>query len=751
MNNFATSLAGLKERKGVLIALIAVILVPLIYAAIILTSSWGPYDNLSNLPVAVVNEDTGAMSGDEKVNVGEELVATLKEKKSLGFEYVSKDEAKKGLDDLKYYMVIEIPEDFSQNVTTVLTENPKIPELKFTQNQGLHFMAAQVTNKATEQIREELGNKITETYARSMFTQLEQVASGFQDGADGSTQLNDGAVKLKEGTGTILSSLESKSGDIDRLATGTTELKAGTGELLTSIQGGTSGVNQLADGAKAVAQGNGDLNDGILKANSGAKELKTGAQKLNGGAKDLNNGAKELKAGANKLKKGTGDVLIGLKAAKAGSTELNGAVKQLAPGSQQVADGIEQMAKHPLLGPLLATNQDFQRLREGSKSVANGLAAVAPGMEKVDGGLAALVNGQTEIDNGMGALVTGTTKLEGGSGQLLTGTNQLVAGTSQLSSGTSQLSDGSSKLVAGANKLSDGNASLKGSWGKLSDGAQKLNNGAGQINDGNQTVKTGWGTLTDGVKQVDDGIGQLEGGSKELATGLTGGAEKVSAIKADDANIAQFASPVKLNGEVINEYPMYRYANAPYVLSLALFVGVLALALLFDIRKPDDVEVSGIKWYSTVFSKMAGAAVLQAIIMSVFALFFIKLSVGNGILLVLFSVVASLAFLAIVFFLVALAGNIGRLIAVAFVVLQLSTTGSSLPIEMLPAGLRTLSNFLPMRYSIDSFKALISLDNTSAAWSNVTMLAIYLILALVLTAVVAVIHSRSSSQSSIEA
>lgn len=33
-------------------------------------------------------------------------------------------------------------------------------------------MAAQVTKSATEKIREQLGNKVTETYEKSLFTQF---------------------------------------------------------------------------------------------------------------------------------------------------------------------------------------------------------------------------------------------------------------------------------------------------------------------------------------------------------------------------------------------------------------------------------------------------------------------------------------------------------------------------------------------------------------------------------------------------
>ncbi|WP_043934021.1 YhgE/Pip family protein [Bacillus sp. EB01] len=795
MENFSTSLSALKERKGAVIAIIAVILVPLIYAALILSASWGPYDNLSNLPVAVVNNDAGAMSGDEEVNVGNQLVDSLKKSMTLGFKFVSSEEAKKGMEDLTYYMTIEIPEDFSQRVTTVLEENPQIPELTYTQNEGLHFMAAQVTNKAAEQIREQLGNQITETYVRNVFTQLEQVAAGFQDGAEGSTKINEGSVKLKGGTGQILSSLETKAPDISKLADGAKELKAGTGELATKIQGGTAGVNQLADGSKTLAagfkpfsDGTNQLNAGILAAKSGAFKLAKGSNDLSKGLNDANNGAITLNNGMKELKAGTNGVLEGLQGVQGKLPELIEGTKSIAaglgeaktsvetllePGARQVADGVKQLSKHPILGPVLLADKDFQRLLEGSEALANGMtlyknktAPLAPGAQRIANGLDAedpktldikgavdqLVAGSDKLDkgakallDGSGALANGTSRLAAGAGEIAKGNSDLAAGTGELATGSGKIVAGANELAAGAKKVADGNGTLQSSWTALSNGAQKINNGMAQVSEGNQTVNTGWGTLTDGVKQVDNGIGQIESGSKELADGLKGGAEKVGAIRADDSNIAQFASPVALKQNVLNSFPMYRYANAPYVLALALFVGVLVMTVVFNMRKPDTQEVSSFTWYSSLFSKMAGVAVLQAVIASVCTLFFLKLSAYHSILLVIFAIIASLAFLSIVFFLVAAAGNIGRFIAFVFLVLQLSTTGSSLPIAMLPEGLRTLSTFLPMRYAIDSFRSIISLDNAGAGWANAFVLLFFLISGLALAAVVVFFQNKRSN------
>ncbi|GAM15779.1 YhgE/Pip domain-containing protein [Mesobacillus selenatarsenatis] len=92
---FLAQMTQLASNKGVLYSVIAALLVPIVYGGILLSPDWGPYDNLSNLPVAVVNNDKGAMSGDEALNVGEDLVADLKKSNDLGWKFVDSEEAEK--------------------------------------------------------------------------------------------------------------------------------------------------------------------------------------------------------------------------------------------------------------------------------------------------------------------------------------------------------------------------------------------------------------------------------------------------------------------------------------------------------------------------------------------------------------------------------------------------------------------------------------------------------------------------------
>lgn len=740
LNWFKAEMAKLTKNKGVLISIIAVLLIPIVYAAVLLSATWSPYDNLSNLPVAVVNKDVGAMSGDEEINVGRDLIEDFKKGRDLGWKFVSEEDAAKGLEDLDYYMVIEIPEDFSKNVTTVLEPEPQQLELRYIQNEGLNFMAAQVTNSATERIREQLGNKITETYVRNLFSQLGVLSDGVQSAADGSEQIYTGSTELKDGTGQLLTALTDKSGDIDKLASGAKQLEAGTLELMRTLTIKQGDISKLASGAKDIDNGTGLLLQ-TLKGKTGDVDK-------------LSSGAKEIHSGLTSLKDGSSQVLVGLKFArtelekglnafKPGTEGLGGAIGQINGGTkglltptQGLYDGLQNyLTTHPEL----QNDNQFLTLVGTSEAVSKGITTLATYTDQLNTQVGELLSkltpGPTSMLTDFDKLIAGQENVYTGATDLAAGSGQLAVGVSDLSTGWKTLTESLSTLHAGASRISAGNQTVNQGWRQLSAGATQLNSGMKQVSDGTSTVQTGWGSLTDGVTKVDDGLVKLNAGSEELATGLKSGAEEASALDVTDKNIAMFSSPVELAPEKVNGYQYYRDSTAPYILSLGLFVGILLMSFVVDFRKPAEVT-SGISWFIGKFLNLAVLAIIQALVVSLFVLLVLNLEVGNSFAFILFACFVSLTFLTIIFFLVAAAGNIGRFIAFIFIVLQLSTTGSNLPIEMLPEGLRSLSAFLPLTYTNAGFKAIISLDNAGSAWGNTGILFGVLLAFLVLAFVV---------------
>src|SRR5699024_11436841 len=92
-------------------------IVPILYAGMFLWAFWDPYDHLEDVPVAIVNEDSGYVYEGERLEIGNELVDKLKEEADFDFHFVDKQAGLHGLQKQDYYIVIEIPEDFSEKST----------------------------------------------------------------------------------------------------------------------------------------------------------------------------------------------------------------------------------------------------------------------------------------------------------------------------------------------------------------------------------------------------------------------------------------------------------------------------------------------------------------------------------------------------------------------------------------------------------------------------------------------------------
>ena len=69
---------SLLRNKLMLIVVIAIIVIPIIYAGLFLKSMWDPYGNVDSLPVAVVNEDKPVEYNGKTLSIGKDMTDELK-------------------------------------------------------------------------------------------------------------------------------------------------------------------------------------------------------------------------------------------------------------------------------------------------------------------------------------------------------------------------------------------------------------------------------------------------------------------------------------------------------------------------------------------------------------------------------------------------------------------------------------------------------------------------------------------------
>lgn len=344
MSLMAKEWKALVSNKKVLIPVLAVLFIPLMYAGMFLWAFWDPYEQLDQLPVAVVNEDTGADYDGTELQIGSELVDNLKANPKFKWKFVSKDEAVRGLENEQYYMMIEIPENFSENATTLMDEDPQSLELKYVPNEGFNFLSGQIGGTAVAQIKEEVSNTITKTYAESIFENIDKLADGLGDASDGAGKIDEGVVDLKGGSAELKEKLELLAGKSITFKDGLNDASAGAKKLADGAQELDSGLGQLQDGSGKLYSGSvsaekgaAQLNEGLGTSLSGMKELQSNVPKLTAGAEGISAGAGELSGGVNRLSDGS-------TALAAGAGELSTGLDKLSAGNQAAYKGAGELS-----------------------------------------------------------------------------------------------------------------------------------------------------------------------------------------------------------------------------------------------------------------------------------------------------------------------------------------------------------------------------------------------------------------------
>lgn len=560
-----------------------------------------------------------------------------------------------------------------------------------------------------------------------------------------------------------LNKLVSKSGE---LQTGTTDLSNGMGKLV-------EGQSQLEKGSQAIQKGLQDLNSKVKSSAAGLEEMQSKGPSILNTVNEKIDGAGANVKQLNELTQSTaGD-------AKNAAQEVANLQKQIESLPKEYQEQLQpfitsavkstatvQQKAVGVAGGTNKLNEEVKQLKGEIHQTTNGLQNKLPnseGVKTLAGGIEKLTNVQNEfvskfhgfgegLDNakigadklkdGSVQLIDGVTQLQSGSGKVTAGLGQLSVGVNQLADGSNQVTGGLGTLSVGVNQLADGSNQVTGGLGTLSAGAGQMSggitqlaNGSGQVTTGLSTLSTGSTQLIDGVNKLADGSGKVtdglvkvNDGSGELAEKLGEGAEKTGEVKGTDKTYDMFASPVKVKTEKMAEVPNYGTGFTPYFLSLGLFVGALLLSIVYPLRDTVGVPKSGFSWFISKFGVLLSVGIIQAIVADVILLFGLGVEVQSIPYFILFSIVTSLAFIALIQCLVTAFGDAGRFIAILTLIIQLTTSAGTFPLELIPKYLQPFNAWLPMTYSVSGFKAVVSSGDFNFMWQNIGILMIFIVL-----------------------
>ncbi|WP_278452480.1 YhgE/Pip family protein [Thomasclavelia spiroformis] len=770
------------------IVIIAIIVIPSIYAGVFLGSILDPYGNTKNIPVAVVNEDKKVKYDNSTLDVGKELAESLKKNDSMNFNLVDSKTASKGLKNGEYYMIITIPSDFSKNATTLLDENPQKMILNYTTNPGSSYIASKMDDSAIAKIKAEVSSTITKTYAKTIFNQLGSIKNGMTMAADGSSEINDGSNQLIDGNKTISKNLQ----------------------LLAS-----SSIT-FKDGASTLTNGLKDYTQGVLTINNGIYSLKEGVNTFNDSTPILSDGINELGQGASKLKDGTDQYTKAIASAFVGSQQLisnneiltqgveslaNGTT-QLKEGNQLIVNGLEQMASQvnnanisisdytKLIDKLENSNNPTYQalakkiLTEGlTKEEADALGLASLGIKEalpssyeliktMNTNLSTMnnaLNNDTGLLAGSKAIQSNLNQLDASinSGQYTNSSGELVTipkekslktglltyfnGVSNLNAGLTKLNENSTTLNIGATKLKDGTKQLALQTPTLINGINTLNQGVNRLALGTSTLTSNNSSLINGANQLTNGASQINNGANQLAfgsialgegldtlkngtttlsTSLKDGVNQINNVNGDEKTFDMIASPVDTSHQEISIVENNGQGMAPYMMSVGLYVACMAFTLMYPLFNDIEKAESGFKYWLSKASIWFAVLAIAAILMIGSLMIFCNLNPQQLFMTFIFAVIVGCALIALVTLLSILCGKIGEFILLVFMVINLGGSAGTYPLETSGTIYQIIHPFMPFTYSVNGFRKVLSMPNVSVNYEIMIFVGIIVVCSL---------------------
>ena len=653
-----------------------------------------------------------------------------------------------------------------------------------TVNNGVQTLQAAVTPLAS-------GASQLASGSTTLASGVNQYTSGVGLLAAGLTKLSANSAALNAGTATLASGVNQYTSGVDQLGSGLTTLKNNSASLRSGAASLNQGASQLSNGASQLnATVNSSLGSldftGIMSAMNQASQMKSSLASLQSGLTQAQSALSAVSTEANQLETAS-SALSGVSSAASSLSEVHQndtAIVQLADdlansttdattkdklltiaqeaGSNETAlgqvnslstslstslSGLQSQLNNLDLASLqttlsgaqttlkqanqlLTTLQGYQgalsampsqlaALKQATNSLASGAASLQSGMSTAQAGINQYTAGVDTAASGASQLSANSASLTNGANQLQSGVSQYTAGVNQANAGTGQLTANSAALVSGANQLATALIQLNAKVPSLVSGVSALASGTQKLVDNSPALVAG--------------TAKLNAGAGELADKLISGAEKVNAVQPSKKAAKMFAAPTTVKHTNYSYVPNYGHALAPYVLSVALYVGALIFNFVYPIRR---VALFGRKASAWWASKLAVG--MTSVTVMALAEGGIMMLLGLQVLhvpsffwtLILFG----WASMAVVMFLSMTFDNPGRFVAMVLLMLQLGGSGGTFPMQVTMKFYNVIHWYLPMTYSILGLRNGISggLGAHYVAFCNSVLLAITIVFVILL-------------------
>lgn len=424
--------------------------------------------------------------------------------------------------------------------------------------------------------------------------------------------------------------------------------------------------------------------DAVLGASQTARES---LQRLQEGTQQLHRGAGELQRNLQRAVQ-AGQQL------QAGADRYAAAVASLTDGVKQLGTGVRALdARAPAAGDLQVLTQGAQQLAQGQQELLSQWSRLEPGVQQ-------LLSGGVQLRDQSAALPLVGQRLADGAGQLVDGLVQLRQGLAAMEVAQQRLGTGALQLSRGVAQATDGFAQFSGGVGTLA--------GRWPPDAKLEELAQSGRSLGAATQQLAQALQQLQAGSQRLEWGL---ATLRAALPPDIQTLPGtpkgLAAPVEPQVMVDAPVSSNGMGFVPNFVPVALWLGAVMTAFIFHLRRlPVQAETFGrvpqLLGKLGVLSAINLVQALMVLLMAAALLGLRPVHLGG---LAVTMVVSSLTFMLVILALVRVFGDVGKGVALILLIVQLSSAGGVVPIELTSDFYRWISPWLPFTWSVKAVRA----------------------------------------------
>ncbi|MEB7453724.1 YhgE/Pip domain-containing protein [Lysinibacillus sphaericus] len=696
------------------------IFLPSLYAWLNIYASMDPYAHTSNMKIAIVNEDTGTTVRNEAINVGNEVIENLKTNESFTWELDNEKQAMEHLKNGDYFAMIVIPSDFSQKLTSILTDQPIKAHIDYYVNEKKNPIAPKITSKGASVLTQQVSSEFVSTVNGTLFSIFNTIGLEMERDIPDFRKFENYVFTIEQHLPDINSflgqaSLEGKEADqlLNRALTQIPQVEQLTTNGLTTIQKGLNLVNE----ADALFN---ELSPLIKKdvqtVQNIAQHFTDMINKLNSIDLDSSSIAQTKEALKNQLSTSKENI--------AHSIQTLEALQKLIQADTLTRNQLQDSLDNIITSLQQSNAQDNQQIIEQLTGIRD---ALQNNPSFTDSTLNALKDLQ-QLNTLHADILTKIEQLQPIDKEVIQ--QDIIAIQKMAQNSTANLQ----KFLVYYNDLlepqirstlSSAKSTLSSASSMLTDVKQFIPQATDKLTQAKNTL----GTANNALQKIQGEFPTLSTKIKDLATKLRtleneADISEIVQLLKNDVNAERdfFEEPIKLKEHRIFPIANYGTAMTPFYTVLSIWVGCLLLISLLSVNLHENSPYSIREIYFGRLLTFATFSIIQTLIITIGDTFLVDGSIQAPTYFILFGLLISVVFVTVVYTLVSVFGNVGKALAIVMLVLQIAGSGGTYPVELLPRFFQIINPFLPFTYAIEMMREAVGGIIWSTVWIDLLFL-----------------------------